>query len=683
MLKMLSSRNPAMYRLCNNGYIRYIHKTLQSLIITICLLTVFASGFSLYDSTYLNYKLDENGANTTVYDPFGVYNGLASGNTNTFSFPEGIDNKGMNFTGNKKITQTSLPDGLLPASTLDFWMYSTVDRKANYPAFIQLYQNGTSRIQFVWQDDGQYWYICFAYDFTLNQNFDTGINVALNQWNHITWAYDGTDKLMFYLNGINRINKTGITCWFNDYINGDLQIAYEAASGVYYLQSIDEITLFNRTLNASEVLKLNYTFFPFADDVTPPVITITGLDTTYNETYNYDLNVTITLNEIGSCRVPTAVWSINSTGTGTSFIARETSLNTGFYMFNATCTDKSSNTAEKLVWFYKDKVIPVVTWLSGTNASYMNTGMVSLNWTCTDDNNLWLVNMNVSDIYATQYYNFTGSPINKTYYSRSFSLNTINMSNSTYTVNSVCCDSHTATIFNKPIIQMNNDNLVFNMPDTSITIKDMSGLSVKTNSKCITDRCGFEFEYSSEPGLKRWLLTSDKKIVWLENSKYPGHFIIDGAYWIDFMPLSKLIVTDNKDGSYEISTWEPLSAKIELNSIGALNCKNDVQYFTLVKIPVPQELYTPNRLTNTGWFNIDNMNLTTIPGVLLLLFSFVFYFALLYMAYLSRVAAMQIMPMLYGFFLGWLITVTISVIAGVCFIILALVLGLSLIASMF
>jgi len=508
--------------------------------------------------------------------------------------------------------------------------------------------------------------------------------VNLLSWNMFTITQKaGATNYRFYMNASNVWNTTGET---QVYIGTTAR--FGQGSPTYWLYgALDECGIWNRSLTQLEIdelfntgIGITYPFPAAGGDSIPPVITLTGINATYNETYPHDVNFTISTDENATCFANTSVWLLNTTDTGQAWIFRETNLSTGLYRVNVTCNDTAGNIDSIARWFKKDKYSPVVTSSIPGNTSSYNTGSFNFNISCTDENDLWNLLVNVS-IGTNRYFNLSVSPVNSSYHSRTITLN--NLPNTTYQVDYLCCDTHTAQYFDRPGIALEKDGLTFQLRDAAVSVKDLTGEFKSAGSECFSDKCSFSFNYKSKPGLKRWLVASDKPITYLPKSRYPGHFII-GSYWLDFAPLS-VSVTDNKDGTYEVSSWGDTGAgeDITLNSIGSLNCVRGTDYFTLLAIPPVKPIYTPDTLESTNWFNTQNMKLDTTPGVIILLFAFFMYFALLYMAYLSRIPAIQALPMVYGFFLGWLVAVTISVIGGVCFIILALVLGLSLIASMF
>lgn len=320
--------------------------------------------------------------------------------------------------------------------------------------------------------------------------------------------------------------------------------------------------------------------------------------------------------------------------------------------------------------FTIDNTLPQVVMISpladNTSIYYNNSASIPLKATFSDNNELYNYWFNVSDCTTNKYTN--NSLISGSSYSFNTSVAIKNWTIGTYCGNVRLCDAHTAGEINPALkVGKGYNNLNFTFPDTVIKISTTSPDAISAGYEKLIDRYSFEFTYSSKIAERTYILESDKPIVYLKNSKYKGHFIIDGRYWVDFEPYD--VTVYESSGSWYIVTRNSAVSEKFL-SIGELNCINNAFTFEL-REPPSDNVYSINILKWTNWFNFDAIDTGTTAGVLLIFFLLAVLIALITLSETLQIPFFAFLSAVYGIFFGMLVFTVISAILGVLMVILS------------
>jgi hypothetical protein len=362
-------------------------------------------------------------------------------------------------------------------------------------------------------------------------------------------------------------------------------------------------------------------------------------------------------------------------------VYRENTLNNSFYHVNITCWDNTyyNNTGYYLFIFGKDKIFPVITIERPTEAAkYVNTGEFLIRFNTTDNNLLYNFQYNITsgnNVYYSTQQNISGLSFN---YSEH--LNSTLWDNTSLLFSLRVCDAHTDSDIRpaKGIIA-NNDSLTYDFSDALIAVKGMDASAART--QLAKDRYLFEFDYASVSETKTYMIAADKRMVYLKNSPYKGHFIVDDKYWIDFEQENDVIAAEvplsrcQKENAFGIP--DPLHCyevrvqtsdkHVRFSSIGELNCQTDTIAFELTS----GKVYKKSLISGTNWFNTDALDTSTTAGMLAYFFLFLLIAGLVIISEVSRLPIMMILTGLAGFFFGFLVFTQISAIIGVVSLIMA------------
>lgn len=429
---------------------------------------------------------------------------------------------------------------------------------------------------------------------------------------------------------------------------------------------IDNLQYYNTTLSDANITAIyEGNFDAGTPDTTAPEISIYGVNMTYNDTYNHNINFNASGNEAMYCNLNDSNFEITSINT-TFYSFNESALSDGFYAIELYCADDLANNGTTIIFFTKDLSDPTISsyW---NQSSFTNRGNITINITFEDNIDLWSVAFNISNGTDIVFNNALSVSPNTTYTYINV-IDTTEWGNITYNATAYVCDSHTDQYFTGATDIKREDNLLaFTFDDVKINITS-SYDNMVFNYKKLEDR--YTFNTQSRVGEKNtFFLTSNEKLKYLPYSRFSAHFIVQNK-WIDFAPYDTK-VTKISDYSYKIEVLDD-STDLSFNSIGELNCISETWEFTLNAIPTYTYNYSASLyLGNNGWFNDEALNTSTTSGVMLFIFIFLILVGFVVLSEVVKIPVFMILTGLCGFFVGIYLYVTISSIIGVFVIVFA------------
>ncbi len=352
-----------------------------------------------------------------------------------------------------------------------------------------------------------------------------------------------------------------------------------ATAGATDHLNFDEWGLWNRSLDASEVLELwNDGVGKFFGDVTttfenptPPSGTRNNTQVIINVSCTAGSDVTLWFDANANPVTEVLSNTSNPDDFTTSVSIEQT------YFYKASCNSGETNTSIR-TWVF-DISNPVI----DLSNNFFNKGNFSLlpqyldtidaNITITDDALFgFLFNMtNLTQVL----FNFSTESLSGTSFNFNTTINISGWEADVYNITVMASDSHTSNTIDNYAITKKDKQLVFNTAEgNKITIT--SDLTAVTNYKKLTDRYSFNYDFGATlTPQKIFTINSDRKITYMPNSIYKAHFVVWNnenmqGNWIDFEGGGIPIVRKINDYNYEI-TFASLSNKITFNSIGGLN----------------------------------------------------------------------------------------------------------------
>jgi hypothetical protein len=185
----------------------------------------------------------ENNAN----DSTGSYNGTASNVTYSTDSIIGTYAASFNGGGNSYFEATSSPlSGYSNNSTYSVSLWFNADNfNAQFPTLIN--GNTTSAPPYIWCDGSKIRFHGYQYG-------DYVATINTNQWYHVVMINNGT-SLSAYVNG-SSVSLSGLTNWGPNSGNSLLTGGFPNSTVTAFDGKIDQVRIFDRTLNGDEVWKL-------------------------------------------------------------------------------------------------------------------------------------------------------------------------------------------------------------------------------------------------------------------------------------------------------------------------------------------------------------------------------------------------------------------------------------------
>lgn len=593
--------------------------------------TVFAAGDSFKDHILTYLPLDDNQANTNVYDPTGNLTWTASDNTNTLSDTNAVINRSF---------------------TLD----ATNSERATAPASLGSYSNGTVCL---WINpkvvDGEYW----SYDtqtgndyMTIRRNpadneygviivtggvsrLNDGCNVVMQKidsWNHICVTQNTTSTGCYY-------NGTIVASWANTYwwdnIGNTNMAVGSMDSGDHPNGSVDEVGVWSQPLNATDISALfnsgeGLSWDNFTDPA-PPAPTYTSINissplpednTQYAySTLNFNASVNSTLQNFNCSLVLNG--TVNQTEAYTLgsevYVNFTTTMQDGDYHFSINCTSWDGNyTTSGNNTFYVDTNDPIIT-TNFLNASiYLENTNISSWFNFTDDIILHRYNISIDGV------NIQGNvSINESSLDILFNYNVSSLSGGLHTITVEVADGHTADSLLSIYSTKNgifNDYLEYtfkypyNPGSIRISNKDSSIFDTWTTEK-LDDRYSFYYEPSEQKTSYTFTIEAEDTIFVARrpNTDYVTWIVYDN-HWMDFAPYKDIEITRISNKEVEVTISDKGIEKqeiLEFHSIGDLNIVQENYSFAVIDATETYDL-----VVLEGEDTTFALNLTYIPGTI-------------------------------------------------------------------
>lgn len=482
-------------------------------------------------------------------------------------------------------------------------------------------------------------FILYDYDGG-SYNGEIGIDASslssyANKWLHIVATYDGSDAntgmKLYVNNSVEATTPISVGTYDSmDTSTENVTIAQfftdgpENADGI-----IDEIGIWNKELNTTEINQLfnsgNGSQYPYS------VINVTNvsitLDYPVNETHYhlvgtdptkvFNGSILMTTNVDTNCTLNNSNWNlVTSNSTDHSFI-NNTALADANYSILANCSSGNvSNSME--FWFIIDTIDPNIDLYSPANNSVQYNNM-TLSVVYSD---LYLYRTNTTIIResdnVTVYNNFSGDLTGLNIY---YNLTeTINLNNGSYPIGKFrilyeVVDTHTKKDFkeNPPLITniVNNKyKSTLNLKKGKFTIEHDLDLEIKTKKE--KDR--IKFKHKKDKLERTDIFIEGDKLVYLKDSYYPCHFIVNDNYWYDCVGYSNPEVTMINETYYKIE-FDMDKKEVISESLGGLNYVNKTSFFYKVNITFNNvsvgDTFSPPD-ANFTYISTQNFNITSL-----------------------------------------------------------------------
>lgn len=436
---------------------------------------------------------------------------------------------------------------------------------------------------------------------------------AFGGWNHYCFVFyrNGTDSLELWVNGINLTLSAitpSATCG---------KMAKYNISGFYFGEyggtnahpyKFQHIGFYDQALNASQIdwLENNKSainsahIYPFGVGGGGPALTVTLVYPNTTDHYNnanYDGSIELYTNIAANCIInDTTRWSSYFQNATTHLWVNNTVLASRNYTISYACNSTATTWSNGSFWFVFDTVMPSVTQVVPANNSYMND-----NFTLTVrfyDLYLYFTNITIKDTIGTVRYNraenfSTGSAV---WNNVTKLINITGWPEGDYIITSEAWDTHTLAAFEEPIRVTTSTKSNTNVYDYAIKTGTFKLTTPKTTTiETIAAPDRWKFRYTSTKTGAGKFNISASSLVYLSESPFPCHFIVNKVYWFDAAGLDNCEVRRIDSRTYEIS-YSTTKLVTLTDSFGGLNHKAVQNMFN---IDLSEPLWMGNRTTST------------------------------------------------------------------------------------
>lgn len=369
----------------------------------------------------------------------------------------------------------------------------------------------------------------------------------------------------------------------NASLDHTVYIGWNGNTGWGVAMDIDEVIIDKTGWNLTRVLAYNETDYGIAPYVQPGAdyINFTGLNPLNNTQYGFN---TLNFNtSVDSKNAFTARLYFNGTLNQTRTFSAGKSV---FVSFNATFPDASynfhinasetsnatRNDTTGINIFYVDSTFPSVITGFQTNSIFFKNFLIA-NFNLTDNFELFSYNVSINGIqkdYLTD--------LNRSFYRVNFTYNLENYSVGVYNLSIYVSDGHTAKFIpdwdhsSNPLTK----SLTYNFDDDWVKIIPQGfDFFDSFNTYKKFDRYNFNHDRAFFSEKQIYIVRSNKKIVIIKNSRFPGWLIIPSLNkWIDFaveQSYKDISVKVISDFEVEITIDGLKEKDLTFNSIGELN----------------------------------------------------------------------------------------------------------------
>jgi len=422
---------------------------------------------------------------------------------------------------------------------------------------------------------------------------------ALGVMLHYVLTYDGTTQRI-YENGLEVNNALGPANYANP--NNWMIGATETSTNNWH-GTIDEVSLWDRTLNATEVFNLFINGVEYAGgggggnntvsiDATypgnntqfntlslPTNVTFTATNTTAN--HNITIYVDGSIQEHQDnvvCGSGTCTSTFNVT-----YGASEEGQHNIYYTVenqNDPAGIQTSNTS----YYYIDNVDPTINMirpasgvLIGPNLRYPNSYFdnFTLDIRLTDDSLFsYFWNITFPNGTVIQHDNNTGLN-GSTSYNITTLIDVSSFSTGSYDFDFISYDGHTKKAIKSLLTGIDLTSKEFDYSGIKIYDVSKSDIVILWDEKHV-DRHKFGFQYAAPVKKRTYVVQAVNKITILSGTKWAAHLVADDGYWIDFehddLDRSKIKVKRLDERTVEVTIhFKNDQTMVKFNSIGVLN----------------------------------------------------------------------------------------------------------------
>ena len=467
----------------------------------------------------------------------GGNNGTVSGGVTNATGHTGVGDTAYSFDGVNGFVNMGNPTilNINDTLTVSFWFNTANSSKRQ--GIISNYQNYFSEL-----NEGR---LSFR-DFNDENDWKTTTFYPLNNtWYYIVFTDNRiTNTINLYVNGV--LNTT------SDSTLGDVAGSVFGVGDLYYINAslgrpyeglIDDVRIYNRTLNSTEILNLYHSGLSLGENQS--VISGSAVKVSPNNT-----------------------------------------LADGRYDWYVSCTDgDGANTNSSIRSLWVDTVLPLASisanhFHNQNNFSTVNIydDIIKLNVSFSDTSNLHGLSVNIS-LVGVVYFNFTNTSLNGTNIDYYKELNTSTWPPGVYDVVIRVADGHSAKSIGYYHVSKKKSSITFKPGnENNIKIETRESSTISTTKQ--KDRYTFEVSFDDKSVRDRRLdvKTSLCPLQYKDNPLYDAWFVsscngLDGN-WIDFEGAGvPYIVTKHDDFHYSVLFFG-LGPNISFSSVGGTNVNN-------------------------------------------------------------------------------------------------------------
>ena len=206
------------------------------------------SAFDWNDGMVSYYKLDENAANTTVADSHGTNTGTASTNTANLYDASGKINSAYDFDGSNDYIHLTDLNPNFNSITLNAWIKTSGESNG---IIIGSQVGGPSNDLLLVVMDNLV--IGRRQNSSGNNDVTWATSIADSDWHMITLTIDSTDGMILYVDGDSKDTNPYVSSATRQ--NWEIG-SYNDGSDAFFDGLIDEVGIWNRTLNSIEINEL-------------------------------------------------------------------------------------------------------------------------------------------------------------------------------------------------------------------------------------------------------------------------------------------------------------------------------------------------------------------------------------------------------------------------------------------
>ena len=433
-----------------------------------------------------------------------------------------------------------------------------------------------------------------------------------NTFNLVTCVVEGTGvdtRVTLYINDTIVENATQTIL-----LNGTTHarsIGYRQLTDTeYYDGGLDQFMYFNKSLTGAEVSLLwnggNGTDLTLPPPVLndPEIQIIRPVNNTLFNEEPLSVQYAITLDSANVTEIRIAInGTLNKTVA--SHINTTVVIGAGTYNMSVEVDDTNGNTGQAFIDSFKiDFELPLDDLLTVLPSGTKFGEDVNITVTASDDNlfghNVTVIDNESNIVFSQENINISGQSNQIT-----IPIDISSFGLGTFTVNTSQSDDHTDKRIRDYEItkDFTNKRMTFETGSASVIVQldKVQGITggkrvdIKNTLNDITDikredryEFGFTFNDASHTTYSyKMKLITDKKLYYIKDSKYSGHFVV-GDNWIDFEPHTA-IVEQVSEKEYDI-TVVTNSNEVEFKSIGGVNIGSSVTTFEIVAPSVNAQL---------------------------------------------------------------------------------------------